>query len=220
MSAVTYARFSPRRGGWRVESWWAKALLRAVEESAYDEGQLDGGRALARSGRIGGLIVEPGRVTSSVDEERGLWTTRISLPVLDEQALRALVEVLDSSPNRVDALLGGELPHDLVEYADELGAELLPYGEELSSVCTCDHWHDVCVHAVGVLHQVAWLADRDPLVLFHLRGLPREVLVAAVRHPEPEPPEPADHPAHAEIDEVEVALDAALRAQRLLDDAE
>lgn len=220
MTAVTYARFSPRRGAWRADSWWAKALLRAVEEAAYDDGQLSGGRALARSGRIGGLIVEPGNVTSSVDEERGLWTTRITLPVLDEQALRALVEALASSPNRVDALLAGELHHDLVEYADELGAELLPYGEELTSVCTCDHWHDVCVHAVGVLHQVAWLADHDPLVLFHLRGLPRDALVAAVRHPEPEPPAPARHPAVAEIDEVEVALDAALRARRLLDDAE
>lgn len=218
MTAVTYARLSPRRGGWRADSWWAKALLRAVEEAAYDGGQLAGGRALARSGRIGGLIVEPGSVAASVDEERGLWTTRISLPTLDDQALHALVEVLDSSPNRVDALLAGELPHDLVEYADELGAELLPYGEELASVCTCDHWHDVCVHAVGVLHQVAWLADHDPLLLFHLRGLPRDTLVAAVRRPEPEPP--AGSSAAAEIDEVEVALDAALRAQRLLDDAE
>jgi len=190
MTAVTYARFSPRHGGWRVRSWWAKALLRAVEEVAYDDAQLAGGRA------------------------------RISLPVLDEQALGALVEVLASSPMRTQALLDGELPHDLVEYADEVGAELLPYGEELSSVCTCDHWHDVCVHAVGVLHQVAWLADHDPLVLFRLRGLPRDALVAACRRPDPEPAPPTGPPATSEIDEVEIALDAALRAQRILDDAE
>lgn len=230
-AAVTYGRFSPRRGGWRVETWWGKAFLRAVEERASDEAQLTAGRALARSGRIGGIIVDAGSVVASVEDpnaplssgETGLFAVRIDLPVLDAEARGALLEVLASSPVRVHGLLDGTMPHDLVEYAEEAGAEVIPYGDELAAVCSCRHWQDTCVHALGVLHQIGWLVDGDPLVLFHLRGVTRAEVVAAGRagassgELSAESSASAASAASEPLDDVEVALDAALRAQSLLD---
>lgn len=232
-SAVTYGRFSPRRGGWRVGSWWGRAFLRAVEERAGDDAQLTAARALARSGHIGGLIVDAGSVVASVEDPRrplssgesGLFSVRIDLPVLDAEAHGGLLEVLASSPLRVQALLDGTMAHDLVEYAEEAGAELVPYGDELTSLCSCRHWQETCVHGLGVLHQVAWLVDGDPLVLFHLRGVPRGEVVAAGRSGMVAAAgDPVDDPGHAAgsgaseepPDDVEVALDAALRAQAML----
>lgn len=242
--AITYGRFSPRRGGWRIDSWWGKAFVRAVEERASDGAQLRAGRALARSGRISGLIVDAGSVVASVEDpnaplssgESGLFAVRIDLPVLDAEARGALLEVLAASPVRVGGLLDGTLPHDLVEYAEEAGAELIPYGDELASLCSCRHWQDTCVHALGVLHQIGWLIDADPLVLFHLRGVSRADVVAAGHAAEPSADAAAadadatatDAAARAAdaragdeaepLDDVEVALDAALRAQALLDE--
>ena len=34
------------------------------------------------------------------------------------------------------------------------------------------------MHALAVLYQLAWLVDADPFVLFQLRGLPRDELLA------------------------------------------
>lgn len=236
-SAVTYGRFSPRRGGWRVSSWWGKAFLRGVEERAADDAQLTAARALARSGRIGGLIVDAGCVVASVEDphapafsgESGLFSVRVDLPVLDRDAHHGLLEVLASSPLRVQGLLDGTMAHDLIEYAEEAGAELIPYGDELTTLCTCRHWQETCVHALGVLHQIGWLVDGDPLVLFHVRGVPRREVVAAgrsegrpgagegagsrvARQPLTDSDPTSAHP----LDDVEIALDAALRAQALL----
>ena len=84
---------------------------------------------------------------------------------------------------RVAALLAGDLPHTLVEHAEEAGVELLPYGGELGSTCTCDAWIDPCPHALAVMYQLAWLVEDDPFVLLHLRGLARDDLLARLHEP-------------------------------------
>ena len=82
LSAVTHPRMAPRRGGVRTASWWAKAWLRAVEESAYGERDLRGGRALARAGAVGGITVSPGRLLAGVVEDEDVWTVTVDVPVL------------------------------------------------------------------------------------------------------------------------------------------
>lgn len=216
MAAVTHPREPARRGAQRPETWWGRAFLRAVEETAYDDAQLTGARALARSGRIGGLVVDAGTFAAAVDEERGLWTVTGTVERLDAESVEAFLEVVAVDQARIDALLAGELPHDLVEHAEEAGVELVPYGGELAAICTCGHWHDMCVHALAVLHQLGRLVDRDASVLLHFRGIPRDDLLARLRRrPDVAVPGPA---LGESVDEVEIAFDAALRARRLLGD--
>jgi uncharacterized Zn finger protein len=99
----------------------------------------------------------------------------------------------------------------MVEHAEEAGVELLPYGGELGSTCTCQAWTDPCPHALAVMYQLAWLIDADPFVLLHLRGLARDDLLARLHdRAETAPPADPDDP------DVDIAADAALRAAALL----
>ncbi|UMG94337.1 SWIM zinc finger family protein [Nocardioides sp. TF02-7] len=140
----------------------------------------------------------------------------MAVPVLDEPERSALVDVVAAESGRVAALLAGDLPHDLVEHAEEVGVELLPFGGELVATCTCDHYLDPCAHALAVLVQVGWLVDADPLVLFAVRGLDREALLAALHD---RATGAADDPGGVGrlADDVEVAADAVLRARRLVE---
>jgi uncharacterized Zn finger protein len=216
MPAVLHPRFAARRGAARGAAWWGKAWRRAVEESAYAERDLLAGRALARSGRIGGITTEPGAFVAAVEDARGLWTVAGTVPVLDEPGVAALVEAVAAEAGRIAALLSGDLPHALVEHAEEAGVELLPYGGELGSTCTCDGWVDPCVHALGVLHQLTWLVEADPFVLLQLRGLPRDDLLARLHGRDGDEPD-GDDAAGAGPRDLETGVDAALRAARLLD---
>ena len=210
--AVVHPRIAARRGGRRASTWWGRAWVRAVEESAYGEKEQRTARALARAGAVGGITVDAGSVVASVEDDHGLWTARVALPVLDEAGVNTLVEVVAAEAGRAPALLAGELPHPLVEHAEEAGVELLPYGGELDASCTCDAWLDPCTHALALMSQVTWLLERDPLVLLHLRGLPRDDLLARL-HDRSSPDRPDDD-GDADLD---VALDAAVRAARVLD---
>ena len=209
MTAVLHPRMAPRRRGARATTWWGKAWVRAVEEAAYAEADLVASRVLARGGRVGQVSTEPGRFVAAVEDPRGLWTVEGTIPVLDSADVDALVDCIAVESGRVAALLAGDLPHGLVEHAEEAGVELLPFGGELGATCTCEHWVDPCVHALAVLQQLAWLVEADPFVLLHLRGLPRDHLLARL-HARTHQPEPEDDR------DLDAALEAALYAARIL----
>jgi len=205
---VSHPRIRPRRGAARATTWWGKAWVRACEESAYGEAELRAARTLARAGAVGAISVSPGRFVAAVEDGDELWSTSTALPVLEEPERAAFVEAVAAEAGRLPALLAGDLPHLLVEHAEEAGVELLPYGGELAASCTCAAWIDPCAHALAVAYQVAWLADADPFVLLAVRGLPREDLLARLHDRDEVRP---DRP-----DDVAVAADAAARARRIL----
>ena len=216
---VSHPPLPLRRGAARAATWWGKAWVRAVEEAAYAEGDLRAARSLSRAAAVGGISIGRGRMVAAVSDSSGLYTVDVRLPVLDESASAGLVEAVAAEAGRVGALLSGELPHALVEHADEAGAELLPFGGELEATCTCDAWLDPCAHALAMLYQVAWLVDSDPVTLFHLRGLPRDTLLARLHAREAIAIDEGAEGSDAGADGVllDTALDAAARAQRLLE---
>lgn len=224
MSAITHPRLAPRRGN-AGATWWSKAVLRAVEEAAFSAADLKAGRALARHGAVGGIGVDAGRAVAAVTEGHDAYTVEVTVPVLDETAAATFVEVVGASSGRIGALLSGQLPHQFVESIEEAGVELLPYGGELGSACTCEAWLDPCPHALAVLTQLAWLIQVDPFVLTHLRGLPRDRVLRDL-HQLTVPREPGSAGASAAEagawedgtpDDLAVAQDAAERALRALD---
>jgi uncharacterized Zn finger protein len=214
-TAVTYARIPPRRSTSRAATWWGRAWVRAVEEAAYGESDLHTGRALSRSGAIGGITVDRGSVVAACYDRSGVWTVTATVPELDPISHRAFVEVVAGEAGHLAALMAGELPHRLVEQAEEAGVELLPYGGELAASCTCDAWVDPCPHALAVMLQVAWLVDGDPWVLLRLRGLAPETLPAELAAIPPETSDPIDDLEDLD-DDLPAALDAALRAARVV----
>ena len=216
---TTYPRqAAPRRG---VRSWWARAWQRAAEEAAFSDSDLRAGRTVARRAEVGGISVDAGTLLAAVREGDDAWTVEITLPVMPPAERRSLVETVAAESGRIAALLAGDLPHDLVEHAEELGVELLPYGGEFGAVCTCPHVLDPCPHALAVLIQTGWLVETDPLVLFALRGLDREELLAELHHRATATTGLDGPPATERVldlaDDVEVAADAVLRARRLVE---
>lgn len=210
MTRLLHPRYAPRRDATRARSWWGKAWVRAVEEAAYTPEELTRARRLARDGAVGAVTTDPGVIVAAVEDGDELWTTSCRLPVLEPEAVDALVEAVAAESGRVAELLAGRLPLELVEHAEEAGVELLPFGGELETECTCAAWVDPCPHALAVLSQLAWLLDDHPLLLLHLRGLPRDELLHRLHLS-----------AGAAVDEVDpdldTGLDAAFRAARILE---
>ena len=220
VEVISHPPIAVRRGAARARTWWGKAWVRAVEEAAYADTDLRAARALSRQAAVGGISLDRGRLVAAVADGHGLWTVDCRIPVVDPVATEALVEVVAAESGRIGALLADDLPHSLVEHADEAGVELLPFGGELEASCTCQAWVDPCPHALAVLYQTAWLVDATPLLLLHLRGLPRDELLARLhaRTVATAGAGPVDgpHGAQAEAAALDSAEDAARRAALLL----
>ena len=193
-SGTTHPRLPARRGG-GGGTWWSKAVLRAVEEAAFGEKDLRAG---------------------AVTDGHDAYTVEVTVPVLDAPDAAAFTELVAAESGRIGALLAGQLPHAFVEAVEEAGVELLPYGGELGSACTCEGWLDPCPHALAVLTQLAWLIQADPFVLTHLRGLSRDRVLRDL-HRITQPADPGAPAGADDVDDLVVAEDAAARAARLLE---
>lgn len=206
---MVFPRVSRTRGpAARAVTWWGKAWVRSFEETVLDASDLPRARSLARSGRLGAVVVLAGMASVVVDPDREHPVmAQLKLSRLPESAWARFAAELARESGHVAALEAGELPTDLVEHTDQLGVELLPGPGDFETACECDAWAQPCPHAAALLYQLAWHLDRDPYVLVLLRGRTREELI--------EGPAPDQDPdAGAEIDDTVARAAEILRLAR------
>ncbi|MFC7845407.1 SWF or SNF family helicase [Streptomyces sp. NPDC057382] len=173
----TFAALPPARGKAFAQSWWGRAWLKALEDTALDLAQLKTGRRLARAGAVGAVSVRPGRLTAVVQDRDG--TARRADVLLSELTPAQWDRFLDMAVERaghVAALLDREMPPHLVEDAAAAGVELLPGIGDLEPECGCDAW-DHCGHTAALCYEVARLLDQDPFVLLLMRGRTESALL-------------------------------------------
>ncbi|MGW2055655.1 SWIM zinc finger family protein [Streptomyces sp. NPDC001840] len=166
----TFAAPAPVRGRGFAHTWWGRAWLKALEETALEGEPLKKGRRQARAGAVGAVSVRPGRITAVVQDQDGsayrsdvLWQ-----PLSDEGWDRFLDMAVDRA-GHIAALLDREMPPHLVEDAAAAGVELLPGIGDLEPECGCEAW-DHCAHSAALCYQMARLLDQDPFVLLLMRG--------------------------------------------------
>jgi uncharacterized Zn finger protein len=165
----------------RSTTWWGRALVRSFEERALDDADLAAARTLARSGRLGAIMVLEAMASAVVDPTGEVpLMAQVKVERLDARGWTTFAAEAARESGFAAALETGELPADLVEHADEAGAELFPGPGDIDTACECESWAQPCVHALALLYQLAWQVDRDPYVLLLLRGRTREALLAEV----------------------------------------
>ena len=165
----------------RGTTWWGRAFVRSFEELVLEPDDLRAARALARSGRLGAIVVLEGMASAVVDPgTEAPLMAQVKVDRLDEEGWSTFAREAARESGFVAALEGGDLPSELVEHADEAGAEVLPGPGDIDTACDCAAWAQPCLHTLGLLYQLAWQVDTDPYVMLLLRGRTRESLLAEV----------------------------------------
>ena len=76
-------------------------------------------------------------------------------------------------------LLAGQMPEDVEDAFNEAGLSLFPNrGSDLNTDCTCPDWSNPCKHVAAVYYLLGEEFDRDPFLIFKLRGIEREELTS------------------------------------------
>ncbi|MER5215528.1 SWF or SNF family helicase [Streptomyces sp. NPDC002838] len=177
----TFAALPPARGRGFAQSWWGRAWLKALEDTALDGKQVKTGRGLARAGAVGAVSVRPGRITAVVRDRDGTaHRADVLLAELSGEQWDRFVDMTVERAGHVAALLDREMPPHLVEDAAAAGIELLPGMGDLEPECGCGAW-DHCGHTAALCHQVARLLDQDPFVLLLMRGRAERALLGALQ---------------------------------------
>ncbi len=160
------------------ESWWAKRWLQVLE-SFHMGARLDRGRNYARKGQVLSIDVGKGLVRSRVQGSRPKpYDVAIQVRPLSEEDWKKLVEALSRQAIFAAKLLSGQMPQDIEQVFEGVGLTLFPSKlGDLSTKCSCPDYANPCKHVAAVYYLLGEEFDRDPFLLFTLRGHTREELI-------------------------------------------
>ena len=72
-------------------------------------------------------------------------------------------------------LLAGEMPQDIEQAFTDAGLSLFPaQSKDLDTECSCPDWSNPCKHIAAVYYLLGEEFDRNPFLIFKLRGMERE----------------------------------------------
>jgi uncharacterized Zn finger protein len=168
-------------------TWWGERFLAALEQFT-DRGRLGRGRAYASNGRVVEHKLEKGTVVAKVRGsinpyfgvyEEPIYRTTIKITQISAADWAKVIRQIASRADLITKLLQQEMPDQIEDAFAEAGVHLLPSGRgDFTTDCSCPDWENPCKHIAGVYYVLARDLDRDPFVLFELRGLSREALHA------------------------------------------
>lgn len=168
-------------------TWWGERFLTALERFT-SPARLARGRSYATNGRIMEYGIERGTVKAKVRGsintyygvyEEPIYDTRIKITQIDPGEWSRAIERITTRADLVVKLLHQEMPDQIEEAFEAEGLHLLPRSEsEFQTSCSCPDWENPCKHIAGLYYVLARDLDRDPFVLFSMRGLPRKALQA------------------------------------------
>src|SRR4051794_30188560 len=146
-------------------------------------GRLSRGRAYARNGRVLDVEFSPGLVRARVqDSQPRPFRIEIAVEPFADQVWDRVIGALARQAIYTAKLLAGELPAEVVQLCDSAEAPLFPsHPDDIVMRCSCPEWAVPCKHVAAVHYALAAELDRDPFLLFRLRGRTREELTAALR---------------------------------------
>jgi uncharacterized Zn finger protein len=172
------------------KSWWARRW-NAVLESFQIGARLGRGRAYARQGQVLSIEIEPGRVQAKVQGSRSQpYKVRMSLPPLSLKDWEKFIGHVSRQALIPSRLLSGEMPEDIEKVFEEVGLSLFPKRhQDLKTDCSCPDWSNPCKHIAAVYYLLGEEFDRDPFLIFKLRGMSRkEFLMQMGGSPEEDTP--------------------------------
>jgi uncharacterized Zn finger protein len=177
-------RARSKRGAF-ARSWWARRWI-AVLESLQLGGRLARGRAYARRGQVMDLSIEEGLVRARVQGSREEpYDVAIRVTPLSRDDWRRLARVLGREVAFLARLLAGEMPTDIERAFEQARLSLFPTRiKDLATSCSCPDESNPCKHIAAVYYLLGEEFDRDPFLIFRLRGMAREELLRVLEEME------------------------------------
>jgi uncharacterized Zn finger protein len=124
------------------------------------------------------LEIKKGEVLAKVAGSE-LYNLRITIKTLPKKKWNGVKQRCSGQIGSLLELLQGKLSSHVMEVVTDRNSGLFPLPGEISLNCDCPDWAVMCKHVAAVLYGVGARLDQQPELLFKLRGVDHEELIAA-----------------------------------------
>lgn len=161
------------------ESWWGRRWIEVLE--SFNIGaRLQRGRSYARKGQVLSIDVKKGMIQAEVQGSRpDPYQVSIKVRPLMPSEWKRLAGELSSQAIFAAKLLAGEMPREIEQAFTQAGLSLFPEkSSEISTACSCPDWSNPCKHVAAVYYLLGEAFDKDPFLIFRMRGAERDEFTA------------------------------------------
>ncbi|MTV50517.1 hypothetical protein GJ688_16350 [Heliobacillus mobilis] len=153
------------------KNWWTRQWIQSLER-LMDSGRLSRGRTYARKGQVLSIDIDNGTIHAKVQGSRTTpYKVRIQMRAFTATEWKQTVQILSEKVVYAAKLLSGQMPADIDQVFQEKKLSLFPYRtDDLKTDCSCPDWANPCKHVAAVYYLLGEELDRDPFLLFRLRG--------------------------------------------------
>jgi uncharacterized Zn finger protein len=159
-------------------TFWGQSWCTNLEQYSDYENRLPRGRSYVRNGSVLDLQIAKGEIVAMVSGS-DLYTVKFSVVPVSAGRWRAIRRDCAGSINSLVELLQGRLAKGVMDRVCRKGDGLFPSPGEIKLSCSCPDWADMCKHVAAVLYGVGARLDQKPELLFLLRGVDQNELIAS-----------------------------------------
>jgi uncharacterized Zn finger protein len=161
-----------------AKTFWGEAWCDHLESFSDFANRLPRGRTYVRNGSVCHLAIEKGKIEAKVSGS-DMYTVQIEIKTLPPKKWSDVKQRCTGQIGSLLELLQGNLSDHVMGVVTDRHNGLFPLPGEMSLKCSCPDWAVMCKHVAAVLYGVGARLDNKPELLFKLRGLNHEELIAA-----------------------------------------
>jgi len=158
-------------------TFWGKAWCENLECYHDYETRLPRGRSYVRNGSVVDLQIAPLSVIAMVSGS-SIYKVTVSVSALPKTRWRAICQDSAGGINSLVELLQGRISKGVMERLCHQDAGLFPKPSEIKFSCSCPDYAAMCKHVAAVLYGVGARLDEKPELLFRLRAVDEQDLLA------------------------------------------
>jgi uncharacterized Zn finger protein len=160
-----------------VKTFWGKSWCTNLERYSDYATRLPRGRSYVRNGSVLDLQISKGEVTAMVAGS-SLYKIKITIAPVTAVCWNAVCRDCAGAIDSLVELLQGRLAKSVMDRVCRKGDGLFPQPDEIKLSCDCPDWADMCKHVAATLYGVGARLDEKPQLLFALRGVDENELLA------------------------------------------
>jgi uncharacterized Zn finger protein len=160
-----------------AKSFWGQSWCSNLERYSDYENRLPRGRTYVRNGSVFDLQIAKSKV-SAVVIGSDFYTVTITIAPVTAKRWKAICGDCAGSIDSLVELLQGRLSKAVMDRVCRADDGLFPAPKEIKLSCSCPDWADMCKHVAAALYGVGARLDEQPALLFKLRGVDENQLLA------------------------------------------
>jgi uncharacterized Zn finger protein len=160
-----------------ASTFWGEAWCANLERYSDYANRLPRGRSYVRSGSVVDLHVEPGCVNALVSGST-MYEVKVTVAPVPDVCWRGICTDCSGAIDSLIELLQGRLSKAVMTRLCQPKTGLFPSPRDILFTCNCPDWASMCKHVAAVLYGIGARLDHQPGLLFTLRKVDQQDLIA------------------------------------------